>query len=239
MPTLPPDAVMEGYGRLPLPHQPGEAWFYNSGSDIVGVVIARATGMSLGEFLHERIFAPLGMKDTGFSVPADKLDRLAATYWTNPQTGSLEVIDGVTDSRWASPPVFKSGAGGLVSTTDDLLAFGEMMLNNGTCGNERILSRPSVELMTTDQITAEQKATSPFFPASWENRGWGFGVAIVTRRDDLATPGRYGWFGGYGTSWEVDPVEAVIGILLTQSVDMLFTGGLQDFWTATYAAIDD
>jgi CubicO group peptidase (beta-lactamase class C family) len=239
MPTLPPDKVMEGYGRLPLLHQPGERWFYNSGSDILGVLIARATGMSLGEFLRERIFGPLDIKDTGFSVPAEKLDRLATTYWTNPETGSLEVIDGVADSRWASPPVFESGAGGLVSTADDLLAFGEMMLNNGKYGEVRILSRPSVELMTTDQITPEQKAASPFFPASWENRGWGFGVAIVTRRDDLATPGRYGWFGGYGTSWEVDPKEALIGILLTQSVDMLFTGGLQDFWTATYAAIDD
>jgi CubicO group peptidase (beta-lactamase class C family) len=239
MPTLPPDKVMEGYGNLPLLHQPGERWFYNSGSDILGVLIARATDMTLGELLQERIFTPLGMKDTGFSVPAEKLPRLATTYWTNPETGSLEVIDGVTDSRWASPPVFESGAGGLVSTADDLLAFGEMMLHKGEYRNKRILSRPSVELMTTDQIPAEQKAASPFFPASWENRGWGFGVAIVTRRDDLATPGRYGWFGGYGTSWEVDPTEELIGILLTQSVDMLFTGGLQDFWTATYAAIAD
>jgi CubicO group peptidase (beta-lactamase class C family) len=239
MPSLPPDELMAGYGHLPLLHQPGEQYLYNSGSDIVGVLIARATGMSLGEFLQERLFAPLGMKDTGFSVPADKLDRLATSYFTNPETGTLEVFDGVEDSRWATPPVFESGAGGLVSTADDLLAFGETMLNNGKYGDERILSRPSVELMTTDQITPEQKAASPFFPASWENRGWGFGVAIVTRRDDLATPGRYGWWGGYGTSWEVDPVEKLIGILLTQSVDILFTGGLQDFWTLTYAAIDD
>jgi CubicO group peptidase (beta-lactamase class C family) len=239
LPTLPPDELMRRYGRLPLLHQPGERWFYNSGSDILGVLIARATSMSLGEFLRERIFAPLGMKDTGFSVPAEKLDRLPTSYWTNPETGSLEVLDAVEDSRWGSPPVFESGAGGLVSTADDLLAFGEMMLNNGKYGDERILSRPSVELMTTDQITPEQKAASPFFPASWENRGWGFGVAVVTRRDDLATPGRYGWFGGYGTSWEVDPKEELIGILLTQSVDILFTGGLQDFWTLAYAAIDD
>jgi CubicO group peptidase (beta-lactamase class C family) len=87
----------------------------------------------------------------------------------------------------------------LVSTADDLFAFGEMMLNNGKFGNERILSRPTIELMTTDQITAEQKAASPFLPASWENRGWGLGVAIVTRRDDLATPGRYGWWGAIAT----------------------------------------
>ena len=239
MPNLPPDEFMEGYGRLLLLHQPGEQYFYNSGSDILGVLISRATGMSLGAFLQERLFVLLGMKDTGFSVPADKLDRLATSYFTNPETGTLEVFDGVEDSRWATPPVFESAGGGLVSTADDLLAFGEMMLNYGKYGNERILTRPSIELMTTDQITPEQKAASPFFPASWENRGWGFGLAIVTRRDDLATPGRYGWWGGYGTSWEVDPVEELIGILLTQSVDILFTGGLQDFWTLTYAAIDD
>jgi CubicO group peptidase (beta-lactamase class C family) len=239
MPSLAPDEFMAGYGRLPLLHQPGEQYLYNSGSDILGVLITRATGMSLGEFLQERLFAPLDMKDTGFSVPADKLDRLATSYFTNPETGTLEVFDGVEDSRWATTPVFESGGGGLVSTADDLLAFGEMMLNNGKYGDERILSRPTIELMTTDQITAEQKAASPFFPASWENRGWGFGVAIVTRRDDLATPGRYGWWGGYGTSWEVDPAEELIGILLTQSVDILFTGGLQDFWTLTYAATDD
>ncbi|MGH2614464.1 MAG: serine hydrolase domain-containing protein [Thermomicrobiales bacterium] len=240
MPTLPPDELMQGYGNLPLLHQPGEQYFYNSGSDILGVLIARATDMSLGEFLQERLFTPLGMKDSGFSVPGDKLDRLPTSYFTNPETGTLEVFDGVEDSRWASPPPFESGGGGLVSTADDLLTFGEMMLNNGAYGDERILSRPSVTLMTTDHITPEQKAASPFFPASWENRGWGFGVAIDTRRDNLwQTPGRYGWFGGYGTSWDVDPAEEMITILLTQSVDILFTGGLQDFWTSAYAAIDD
>jgi CubicO group peptidase (beta-lactamase class C family) len=240
MPTLSPDELMQGYGDLPLLLQPGEQYFYNSGSDILGVLIARASDMSLGEFLLERLFAPLGMKDTAFSVPADKLDRLPTSYFTDPETGTLEVFDGVEDSRWATPPVFESGGAGLVSTADDLLAFGQMMLHDGAYGDERILSRPSVALMTTDHITAEQKAASPSIPVSWENRGWGFGVAIDTRRDNVwQTPGRYGWFGGYGTAWDVDPVEEMITILLSQSVDVLFTGGLQDFWTAAYAAIDD
>src|SRR5881397_3420007 len=87
---------------------------------------------------------------------------------------------------WARTPVFESGAGGLVSTVDDYLAFGRMMLAKGLHGRERILSRPSVELMTADHITAEQKAASDFFPGFWDHRGWGFGMAIVTRRDDLA-----------------------------------------------------
>jgi CubicO group peptidase (beta-lactamase class C family) len=244
-PTLPAhaqDELMKRFGSLPLVHQPGERWLYNSGSDIQGVLISRVAGMSLEEFLRERIFEPLGMNDTAFSVPASKLDRLASSYWTNFETGEFEVFDGVDDSRWASPPVFESGAGGLVSTVDDLLAFGQMMLKGGKHGNERILSRPSVELMTTDHITPEQKALSDFFPDFWDSHGWGFGVSIVTRRSDIAaTPGRYGWEGGYGTSWYVDPKEELIGILMTQRV---WDGPsppsvLLDFWTSAYRAIDD
>jgi CubicO group peptidase (beta-lactamase class C family) len=244
-PTLPAhaqDELMKRFGSLPLVHQPGERWLYNSGSDIQGVLISRVAGMSLEEFLRERIFAPLGMIDTAFSVPASKLDRLASSYWTNFETGEFEVFDGVDDSRWASPPVFESGAGGLVSTVDDLLAFGQMMLKGGKHGNERILSRPSVELMTTDHITPEQKALSDFFPDFWDSHGWGFGVSIVTRRNDIAaTPGRYGWDGGYGTSWYVDPKEELIGILMTQRLwdTPSPPSVLLDFWTSAYRAIDD
>lgn len=237
LPALPPDELMAGYGRLPLLHQPGEAWFYNSGADILGVLIARAAGTSLGDVMRERIFGPLGMKDTGFFVPTADIERLPPTYATNPATGEFQAMDGVADSAWASPPVFESGAGGLVSTADDLLAFGTMLLAGGTSGSERILSRPAVELMTIDHITAEQKAVSPFFPASWANQGWGFGVSPVTRRDTLQSVGAYGWYGGTGTAWGVDPREGLIGILLSQSVDIL-NGGLADFWTTTYAAID-
>ncbi len=244
LPTLPPDDFMKAYADLPLAHQPGEQWLYNTGSDMLGVLIARATGMSLGEFMQERIFAPLGMTDTGFSVPPEKRDRLPTAYRTNFGTGEFEVFDTVDDSRWSQPPVFEAGSGGLVSTVDDLLVFAEMMLNNGAYGTERILSRPSIELMTTDHITAEQKAASAsdFFPGFWDHYGWGFGVAINTRRDTLeATPGRYGWDGGYGTSWYVDPKEELIGILLTQRV-WDATGipkVLVDFWTSVYQAIDD
>jgi CubicO group peptidase (beta-lactamase class C family) len=243
-PTLPahaPDELMRRFGSLPLVHQPGERWLYDSGSDILGVLISRVADTRLEEFLQVRIFEPLGMSDTSFSVPESKLDRLASSYWTNPSTGEFEIFDGVDDSRWASPPVFESGAGGLVSTVDDLLAFGQMMLKRGKYGSERILSRPSVELMTTDHITPEQKAVSEFVPGFWDNHGWGFGLSIVTRRDDLAaTPGRYGWDGGYGTSWYVDPKEELIGILMTQRVwdDPGAPVVLLDFWTSAYGAID-
>ncbi len=242
LPSVPPDELMKRYGSLPLVHQPGEKWMYNSGSDILGVLISRVTGQTLETFLRKRIFEPLGMKDTGFSVPPEKVDRLPTCYTTDFTTAKVVVFDEARGGRFTRPPVFESGAGGLVSTVDDFLAFGLMMLNKGKHGNERILSRPSVELMTTDQITAEQKAASEFFPGFWDSRGWGFGLSIITRRDDLASvPGRYGWDGGYGTSWYCDPKEDLVGILMTQRVwDSPSAPAVQrDFWTSAYQAIDD
>ena len=126
-----PDEWMRRLGTLPLMHQPGERWMYNTGSDVLGVLIARASGQPLETFLRERIFEPLGMKDTGFSVPAAKLDRLATSYRTDPATGALELYDEAAGGQWSRPPAFPSGAGGLVSTVDDYLAFGQMMLNKG------------------------------------------------------------------------------------------------------------
>jgi len=223
-------------------HHPGEKWMYNTGSYVLGVLIARAAGQPLEAFFRERIFAPLGMKDTSFSVPSEKLDRLAPSYWPNAQTGVLELHDGVADSLWSRSPAFPDGGAGLVSTVDDYLAFGQMLLDKGRRGRERILSRLSVETMTTDQLTLEQKAASDSFGSDyWDNRGWGFGVSIVTRRDDLSSvPGRFGWDGGYGTSWASDPAEDMVAILMTQRA--AFPGAswtYADFWTSAYQAIDE
>ena len=242
LPAHSPDELMKRWGSLPLAHQPGEKWMYNSGSDILGILISRATGKTLETFLRERIFAPLGMKDTAFSVPEARLDRLPAAYQTDFATGKTVLFDEARGGRFARPPVFESGAGGLVSTVDDFLAFGRMMLAKGLHGRERILSRPSVELMTADHITAEQKAASDFFPGFWDNRGWGFGMAVVTRRDDVArSVGTYGWDGGYGTSWYADPREDLTGILMTQRVwdSPVAPAVNRDFWTTAYQAIDD
>jgi CubicO group peptidase (beta-lactamase class C family) len=236
-----PDEWIRRLAQLPLMHQPGEKWMYNTGSYVLGVLITRASGQPLETFLRERIFEPLGMKDTGFSVPSAKLDRLATSYWVNPETGALQLQDGVDDSQWSRPPVFPDAGAGLVSTIDDYLAFGQMMLNKGQYWHERILSRLSVELMTTDQLTPEQKAISGFFPGQWDNRGWGFGVSMVTGRDNVAAvPGRFGWDGGYGTSWSSDPKEDMVAILMTQRAQFpLFSGIYLDFWTSAYQSIDD
>jgi CubicO group peptidase (beta-lactamase class C family) len=237
-----PDELMKRLGNLPLAHQPGERWLYHMGAEILGVLIARVSGKSLGAFLHERIFEPLGMTDTGFQVPEAKVDRLPTCYGRDMVTGKLVVLDEARGGYAARSPVFESGAGGLVSTVDDLLAFGRMMLGNGTYGGQRILSRPSIELMTMDHITPEQKAASPFFENFWNTRGWGLGLSVVTGRNDLAdVPGRFGWDGAFGTSWYVDPKEEMIGIFMTQRrPDQLAIADFTlDFWTSAYQLIDD
>src|SRR6266516_2927060 len=155
-----PDEWIRRLGTLPLMHQPGEKWMYNTGSDVLGVLIARASGLPFETFLGERLFEPLGMRDTGFSVAAASLDRLATSYLTNSETGALEVYDEAEGGQWSHQPDFPSGAGGLVSTIDDYLAFGQMMLSQGKHQSLRILSSLAVELMTTDQLTPEQKAVS-------------------------------------------------------------------------------
>lgn len=240
LPSLPPDEWMRRLGALPLLHQPGETWMYHTGSDILGVLIARVSGQPLEEFLRERIFEPLGMQDTGFHVPADKLDRLPTSYLVDPATDRLAVYDNPRDSRWSRPPVFPAGGSGLVSTVDDYLAFFQMLLNKGRFGRERILSRAAVELMTTNHLTPEQQAGAQVLLG--EGLGWGFGLAVGTERRDLALrPGRFGWDGGYGTSAYADPSEDLIGILMTQRMLASPTslGVLQDFWTSVYQAIDD
>jgi CubicO group peptidase (beta-lactamase class C family) len=239
-PSFPPDELMRRYGTLPLIHQPGERWLYNSGTEILGVLIARAAGTTLGKFLQERIFAPLGMTDTGFHVPAAKIDRFATSYARNHVSGELKVFDDPATGKFSQPPVFENGSAGLVSTADDFNAFAQMMLNGGRLGSERILSRPSVELMTTDQLTPDNKLGSELFFG--DNRGWGLGLSVFTRRDNLCTaPGRFGWDGGYGTSWYSDPTEQLTGILLTQRVmdSPQPPAVMSDFWTLAYQAIDD
>lgn len=234
---LEPDAWLRRFAQLPLMGQPGERWMYHTSYWVLAALLTRAADRPLEEFLRERIFAPLGMDDTGFSVPDSKIDRLAGFYEADHETGGLRPLDPPDASRWRRMPAFPSGGGELVSTVDDYFAFGQMLLNKGQYGRVRLLSRPSVELMATDQLNPGQKAGSELFLG--ENRGWGLGVSMITRRDDVASsPGRFGWDGGYGTSWYVDPKEDLNAILMTQVLG--FPSGIDsDFWTSAYQAFDD
>jgi CubicO group peptidase (beta-lactamase class C family) len=209
-----PDEFMRRIGSLPLVHQPGERWLYHTGLDVAGVLIARASGMSLGEFQRRRIFEPLGMADTGFHAPAE---RLATCYWRNPETGELDVWNPASGSSFAEPPPFEAGGGGHVSTVDDFLAFGRMLLGKGEYRGKRILSAQSVETMLADQITSAQKAASPFFPGFWDTHGWGLGIAVITAPDEISpVPGRFGWWGGFGTTFHADPHSDTVALLFSQ-----------------------
>jgi CubicO group peptidase (beta-lactamase class C family) len=203
-----PDDWMAALAGIPLLHQPGEGWLYNTCSDILGVLIARVAGAALPEFLAERVFEPLGMVDTGFAVPAGKLDRFTAYYQAS-DGGGLELVD-APDGQWSSDPAFPSGAGGLVSTVDDWYRFARMLLDDGG----KVLSPASVRLMATDHLTAAQRDAGELF---LEGQGWGFGGSVdVTHRDPWNVPGRYGWVGGTGTAAHVTPATGAVTILLTQ-----------------------
>jgi CubicO group peptidase (beta-lactamase class C family) len=235
----PTDEWLASLGALPWLAQPGERWMYHVSLDVLGVLVARASGQPLGAFLRERLFEPLGMEDTAFQVPDDKLDRLVELYSWNRQTGTLDVFDGIEDSTWRAAPPFESGGGGLVSTIDDYHTFCRMMLRKGRHGREQILSRAAVELMTSDQVTPEQRAGAEIFFGS--HSSWGFGMAVDIRRRDLFhTPGRFGWTGGFGTTAYTDPAEDLVGILFTQRMmdspepPKVFV----DFWTLAYGAME-
>jgi CubicO group peptidase (beta-lactamase class C family) len=240
LPALAPatDEWLRRLGSLPWMAQPGERWLYHVSCDVLGVLIARVAGKSLGAFLRERIFDPLGMKDSAFHVPDEKLGRLPPCYRFNRETNALDLYDGVAGSAWRAAPPFEAGGGGLVSTIDDHFAFSQMMLNKGRHGSEQVLSRAAVELMTSDQLTPAQRAGSEIFFGTY--RSWGLGMAVDIQRDEIFhTPGRFGWDGGLGTSAYTDPAEEMTGILFTQRMmespapPRVFT----DFWTLAYAAM--
>ncbi|MET8985632.1 serine hydrolase domain-containing protein [Nonomuraea wenchangensis] len=244
-----PDEWMRRLGELPLAYQPGERWQYQISHDVLSVLVARVTGGSFESFLRERVFEPLGMKDTGFHVPADQIDRLPVLYAPDPVTGEFQVWDEAEGGRWSRPPAFQGSGGGLVSTADDYHAYFRMLLNGGTHDGRRILSRPAVELMTTNRLTPEQNAARNALATEnvhvsfgqGQHGGWGMGMAVRTYRGDYAPVGQFGWDGGSGTSTYADPANGLTGILLTQ-VGMSVPNSarlIHDFWTTLYQAIED
>ncbi|QCW78556.1 beta-lactamase family protein [Streptomyces sp. S6] len=232
-----PDAWMAALSRIPLLHQPGDGWLYNTCSDILGVLVARAADRPLPAYLAERLFEPLGMTDTGFSVAPGALDRFTGYYRAGEGSSESgpELVD-APDGQWSRPPAFPSGAGGLVSTVDDWYAFGRMLLAGGLADDgRRVLSAESVRQMLTDHLTPAQRAESGLFTEGPGGGGFGGSVDV-----EITAPwnvlGRYGWIGGTGTSAHIIPSTGTVAVLLTQ---MELAGPaapqlMRDFWT--YAA---
>jgi CubicO group peptidase (beta-lactamase class C family) len=237
-----PDEWMRRLGTLPLMFQPGERWMYNTGSLLQGVLVRRVASQDFDVFVRERILAPLEMRDTDFQVPPSKIERLAGCgYFTDPQAGTRVQMDrDGARSAYARAPVFPSGAAGLVSTVDDYLAFARMLAAGGEHRGRRLLGAESVRAMSQNQLTAAQRAASAssFFPGFFDTSGWGYGVGVSTAPDAVSSvPGRYGWDGGFGTTWFNDPNRGLIAIAMTQSSDFLFSGARERFGRSVYASV--
>jgi CubicO group peptidase (beta-lactamase class C family) len=158
-----PDEWIRRFGMLPLISQPGEQWMYGTSAQVTGVLVARAAGVPFETFLRERIFEPLGMHDTAFSIMTAQRDRFTTAYSADPETGVVEVLDGVDDSWWSRRPAFPDGAGWLVSTVDDFWSFVRMILCGGAHDGGRILTEDAVAGMTTNHLTVAQRAANPIF----------------------------------------------------------------------------
>jgi CubicO group peptidase (beta-lactamase class C family) len=208
--TLGAEEWLTRLAELPLVFQPGEGWRYHHSFSLLGILIARLTGRPLGEYLAEDLLVPLGMTDTALWVPEEKLDRLPAAY-RHSDDGLIET-EPAGGGFYAGPPSFDVSHGELVSTAQDFHRFARILAAGGRVDGTSMISSDHLGQMISDQVPAENKTPESFFPGFWDGMGWGFGVGVQT---EGPRRGRYGWSGGQGTNFFVDP-DGTIGILLTQ-----------------------
>ena len=228
--TLGADEWLARLAELPLAFQPGEGWRYHHSFAVLGILIARVTSRPFGEHLAEDLFDPFGMPDTAFWVPEGKLDRLPAAY-RHGERGLVE-MEPAGGGFYAGPPPFDVSHGELVSTARDFHRFLRVLVERGRVDGAPLISEDHLRQVTNDQVPVENKTLDSFFPGFWDGTGWGFGVGIETggpRR------GRYGWSGGQGTNFYVDP-DGTIGILLTQVEMGERVGGMVDEFQACLTA---
>jgi len=210
--TLTPDEWIQRLGSLPLMAQPGERWMYHTGSYVLGVLLSRVSGRPLPELLQERVFEPLGMKDTGFLVPPGKLSRLTSLY--RPTAGALTPYDTAAGSIWSTPPAFPDAGAGLVSTVDDYFAFARLILGRGQIGGRRLVSEELLNAMTSNHLAVAQRRDGA--PILSPGQGWGFGISVVGNSNlGGLPPHTYGWNGGLGTTWFTDLRSGRTAIMLT------------------------
>lgn len=209
-------------GKLPLEFSPGEAWNYSVSTDVLGAVVERVSGQTLDAYFEENIFAPLGMHDTGFMVPADKIDRLTDCYTFKPGEGRV-MYDQGEKSAWSRKPTLLSGGGGLVSTALDYHRFCTMLLNGGTLDGARIIGRKTLDLMVMNHLPGgkDLSALSRSLFSETQNAGTGFGLGFAMNIDVARSmiPGSVGefyWGGMFSTAFFVDPVERITMVFMTQ-----------------------
>jgi CubicO group peptidase (beta-lactamase class C family) len=230
-------AFIDDLVTLPLVHQPGTVWRYSVATDVIGYLVEVISGIPLGQFFEERIFRPLGMVDTGFAVPPEKIKRLSTVYTPHP-AGGLMPIDTPANTPFTNAERAQSGGGGLVSTISDYLRFAQMMLNGGELDGARLVSRKTVELMTLNHLPAHM------LPFGAGNNGYGFGLGVSVVMDlgqygNIGSVGSFEWGGAANTLFWVDPKEKLIGILMTQFMPAWHYPLADDFRVLTYQAIAD
>lgn len=236
--SLPLREIVRLIAELPLVHQPGSAWRYSIGIDVLGAIIEEVAECPLQEYLAKRVFEPLGMTDTFFTVPADKRSRLATLY-TRGESG-LEPAPETPVMAYTEPNPHPNGGGGLVSSTADYLAFAQMLLDGGIgpaeYGSHRILGPRTVDLMLRDHL--------PPRISGWDRPGYGFGLggSVLTdpaRAGDYGTPGRFAWGGAAGTFWWIEPEEALSAVMMIQLMPADDLAMRNDLYTAVHQALMD
>ncbi|HUD52451.1 serine hydrolase domain-containing protein [Parvibaculum sp.] len=232
---------------IPLLFSPGGAWNYSVSTDVCGYLVEVLSGMPLDEFLQARIFGPLGMVDTGFGVPQDKLHRFTANYERNPQTGETRLFDkSDASSTYARPNPFLSGGGGLVSTMTDYWRFCQMCLNGGTFEGTRLVSRKTLEFMRANHLpggrTMKEMSLSSFGELAAEGAGFGLGFQVIldpAEAQSIGSVGNYSWGGAASTYFWIDPEEELVAILMTQLMPSSTYPLRPQMQQLVYAAIED
>jgi CubicO group peptidase (beta-lactamase class C family) len=209
---------IEAFASVPLVFQPGTHWLYGVSADIIGALIEVISGKTLGQFMKDELFDPLGMVDTGFWVPEQKRERFAQVYEFDKNNILVPFTKNhLCLNNYLTAPSFESGGAGLVSTVDDYTKFGEMLLNDGTFEHKKILSKKSIELMSSNHLTAEQ-----IKERTWESqRGYGYGMLMRTMLNPadagcLGSVGEFGWDGWTGNWFFVDPQEKLVAFFMIQ-----------------------
>jgi CubicO group peptidase (beta-lactamase class C family) len=230
-------------GALPLEFSPGEAWNYSVSTDVLGAVVERVSGQTLDVYLRERIFAPLGMDDTFFEVPADKVERLTDAYAFHPAKGRV-MYDRGAESSWAKRPNLLSGGGGLVSTAADYHRFCQMCANGGALDGARVIGRKTLDLMRINHLPrrADLASMSKSLFSETQNAGTGFGLGFAVVQDVArmmmpGSVGEYYWGGMFSTAFFIDPVERLHMVFMTQLMPSAQYPIRRELKTMIYAAL--
>jgi CubicO group peptidase (beta-lactamase class C family) len=220
------DGMIDQLAKIPLDFSPGTAWNYSVSIDVLGYLVQRLSGLSFGEFLRTRLFAPLGMNDTAFHVPSDKIERFTSCYQPEGKGPGLKLQDDARESTYANPPMLESGGGGLVSTAHDYLRFCRMMLNGGTLDGVQILSPKTVALFSLNYLPGGREVADLAFPGMFSESGYvgvgfslGCGVNVDVAKTRLpGSPGEYFWGGAAATAFWIDPKEELTVVFMTQVI---------------------